>query len=216
MASQFVQDHNQNLLWRIINNTPQMIQVFQSAAPGERELWFNKIISHIYNEQIKAAKQMSLRDINKYAIDFMLKLLQKSMEQQQQFIQQPVKKPDMQTFEMRKKEYDDLVNKKQPSADFTEPVKDEAITDISAALNDYVKQRESVLPSVQQQPESQPKKQVSWAENLQEVQINIVDEPDVKALINKLIEKVDYQTSLLEALLKKPINQLEQQPSEQN
>lgn len=205
MASQFVQDHNQNLLWRIINNTPQMIQVFQSAAPGERELWFNKIISHIYNEQIKAVKQMSLRDINKYAIDFMLKLLQKSLEQQQQPqpqpVQHPIQKSDVQTFEMRKKEYDDLVNKKQPSADFTEPVKDEVITDISAALNDYVKQRESVLSSVQQS-EQQPKKQVSWAKDLQEVQINIVDEPDVKTLINKLIEKVDYQTSLLESLIK--------------
>ena len=77
MASLYIQQNNQNLLWKIINNTPQMIQFFYDSSPGEKEKWFQNVIRHVYNSHSSNA-DMSLRDLNKITIDFMLEMLQKA------------------------------------------------------------------------------------------------------------------------------------------
>jgi hypothetical protein len=74
MATQFVHSNNQSLLWKVINNTQQTINYFANAPPGEKEKWFQAIIGHVYNQY--NGQNISLRDINKRAIDFMLQSLQ--------------------------------------------------------------------------------------------------------------------------------------------
>jgi hypothetical protein len=74
MATQFVHSNNQSLLWKVINNTPQTINYFANAPHGEKEKWFQTIIGHVYNQY--NGQNISLRDINKRAIDFMLQSLQ--------------------------------------------------------------------------------------------------------------------------------------------
>jgi hypothetical protein len=74
MATQFVHSNNQSLLWKLINNTPQTINYFANAPHGEKEKWFQTIIGHVYNQY--NGQNISLRDINKRAIDFMLQSLQ--------------------------------------------------------------------------------------------------------------------------------------------
>jgi hypothetical protein len=74
MTTQFVHSNNQSLLWKVINNTQQTINYFANAPPGEKEKWFQTIIGHVYNQY--NGQNISLRDINKRAIDFMLQSLQ--------------------------------------------------------------------------------------------------------------------------------------------
>jgi len=74
MATQFVHSNNQSLLWKVINNTPQTINYFANAPSGEKERWFQSVIGHVYNQY--NGQNISLRDMNKKAIDFMLQSLQ--------------------------------------------------------------------------------------------------------------------------------------------
>ena len=83
MANQFIQQGNQNLLWKIINNTPQMIQFFAGAAPGEKERWFQQVVGHVYEDNARNSTNVSLRDLNKVAIDLMVDLLRKAQAQAQ-------------------------------------------------------------------------------------------------------------------------------------
>jgi hypothetical protein len=170
MANQFIQQGNQNLLWKIINNTPQMIQFFTGAAPGDKERWFQQIIGHVYEDNARNSTNVSLRDLNKVAIDLMVDLLRKAQAQmqhqsqtqvqpQQQVLQpdpieniqntQIINKPSVSNsssmesqFELRRKEYDNMTKKTVPTPAFKENVKDEAIGDIGSAVNEYMKQRD--------------------------------------------------------------------------
>ena len=160
MASLYIQQNNQNLLWKIINNTPQMIHFFHDSSPGEKEKWFQNVIRHVYNSHLSNSN-ISLRDLNKITIDFMLEMLQKA--QQPSLLPQPpqqpslrsVEQPQVQTkpkqvqtdaienqFAIRRQEYENMTKKTVPVPSFTENVKDEAISDIGSVVNEYVKQRE--------------------------------------------------------------------------
>jgi len=70
---QFINSNNQSLLWKVINNTPQMIHYFSNAPPGEREKWFQYIIGQVYNQY--KGLNTPLKEINKRAIDVMLQSL---------------------------------------------------------------------------------------------------------------------------------------------
>jgi hypothetical protein len=169
MANQFIQQGNQSLLWKIINNTPQMIQFFAGAAPGEKERWFQQVVGHVYEDNARNPTNVSLRDLNKVAIDLMVDLLRKAQAQHQsqtqaqahaQAVLQPdpienikntqiINKPSVSNsssmesqFELRRKEYENMTKKTVPTPAFKENVKDEAIGDIGSAVSEYMKQRD--------------------------------------------------------------------------
>ena len=170
MATQFVHSNNQSLLWKVINNTPQTINYFANAPHGEKEKWFQTIIGHVYNQY--NGQNISLRDINKRAIDFMLQSLQVQQVQSSaqsatqsatqsaqvpyqvplqsaqvplQSAQVPYKSREQQLtdqFTRRQAEYESMVKKDVPTPHFTENVKDEAILDLGSAVKEYMKQRD--------------------------------------------------------------------------
>lgn len=129
------------MLWKVINNTPQTISYFANAPFGEKERWFQSIIGHVYNQY--NGKNISLKDMNKRAIDFMLQSLVvseaplqsvplRSLSREQQMHEQ---------FSRRQAEYESMV--KAPTVpQFTEGVKDEAILDLDSAVKEYMKQRD--------------------------------------------------------------------------
>jgi len=80
MSAQFINSNNQSLLWKVINNTPQMINYFSNANPGEKEKWFQSVIGHIYNQY--NGQNISLRDLNKRSIDFMLQAMVPAVQTQ--------------------------------------------------------------------------------------------------------------------------------------
>jgi len=169
MATQFIHSNNQSLLWKVINNTPQTINYFTNAPPGEKERWFQSVIGHVYKQY--NGQNISLRDMNKRAIDSMLQSLQAPVQQvqvQQMPVQQmpyhsgqpfqsapsvpfqsepyqSVKNREQQLtdqFTRRQAEYETMVKKDVPTPHFTENVKDEAILDLGSAVKEYMKQRD--------------------------------------------------------------------------
>ena len=159
MTTQFVHSNNQSLLWKVINNTQQTINYFANAPPGEKEKWFQAIIGHVYNQY--NGQNISLRDINKRAIDFMLQSLQttsvkapsasahpSSVPYQSTALAHPyqtVKSREQQLtdqFTRRQAEYESMIKKDVPTPHFTENVKDEAIIDLGYAVKEYMKQRD--------------------------------------------------------------------------
>ena len=156
MASQFIHNNNQSLLWKVINNTPQTINYFANAPPGEKERWFQTVIGHVYKQY--NGQNISLRDMNKRAIDFMLQslvpLAQPSVTvplvpaQQQPSVpvpSVPYKNREQQVtdqFTRRQAEYESMIKKETPTPHFIENVKDEAILDLGSAVKEYMKQRD--------------------------------------------------------------------------
>jgi len=158
MTTQFIHSNNQSLLWKVINNTQQTINYFANAPPGEKERWFQSVIGHVYKQY--NGQNISLRDMNKRAIDSMLQSLQVQVQQmpvQQTQIQQmpyhsapsvpyqSVKNREQQLtdqFTRRQAEYETMVKKDVPTPHFTENVKDEAILDLGSAVKEYMKQRD--------------------------------------------------------------------------
>ena len=78
MTSQFIQQNNQNLLWKIINNTPQMIDFFGGSASGVKERWFQQVIRHVYENNLGPNSNLGIRELNRVAIDLMVDLLKKA------------------------------------------------------------------------------------------------------------------------------------------
>ena len=140
-----------------------MIQFFAGAAPGDKERWFQQIIGHVYEDNVRNSTNLGLREMNKGAIDLMVELLRKAQAQQpepQQHVlkhdpienmqnTQIINKPGVfntssmeNQFELRRKEYENMTKRTVPTPTFKENVKDEAIGDIGSAVNEYMKQRD--------------------------------------------------------------------------
>ena len=149
---QFINNANQSLLWKVINNTPQMIHYFSNAPPGEREKWFQYMMGQIYNQY--KGQNAPLKEINKRAIDVMLQSLvplqqpaqQQQMPPHQQMPPQHQQMPPnslsvSDQFSRRQAEYELMVKKEVPVHNFTENVKDEAIIDLNSAVEAYKRNR---------------------------------------------------------------------------
>lgn len=136
MSAQFIHANNQSMLWKVINNTPQTISYFANAPIGEKERWFQSIIGNIYNQY--NGKNISLKDMNKRAIDFMLQSLMPAVPSVPLSREQHMHEQ----FSRRQAEYESMVKKETPVPHFTGGVKDEAILDLSSAVKEYMKQRD--------------------------------------------------------------------------
>ncbi len=140
-----------------------MIRFFEGAVAGEKERWFQKVVGHVYEDSVRNSPHLSLREMNKVAIDLMVELLKKGQQAQAQAQQQApqpqqepthkpaqvINKPSVSNsssmenqFELRRKEYENMTKKTVPTPTFTENIKDEAIGDIGLAVDEYMKQRD--------------------------------------------------------------------------
>ena len=180
-SQQFVSSNNQSLLWKVINNTPQTINYFADAPHGKKEKWFQYIIGQIYNQY--RGQNLSLKDMNKRAIDAMLQTLaplQSAPSQTKSHYQtapsvpyhstpyqsipsapsapMPVVRTKEQTlndqFSRRQAEYDLMTKKETPTPHFTENVKDEAILDLNSAVEAYKRNRNEDLDVILPPPPS--------------------------------------------------------------
>ena len=199
--NQYLNESNQNMLWKVINNAPQVIQYFRQFPHGTKEQWFQSIIKNIYYQF--TGSSFSLKELNKRTLDMMLQSIeeppasnkaasktasanpyaqpsQSASIPQTSFDPNKMVKPREQIlaeqFEIRKKEYESMVNKPVPKPEFTNAIKDEVINDIGSAVEEYMKQRNADIPAyspvktteeitlnVEELPE--PKKRVQWGDN---------------------------------------------------
>ena len=165
MSNQFVQEPNQNMLWKIVNSTTQLSEFFRVLPPGAKEEWFKGIIHQVYGETY--GRNVPLRDINKRALDAMLESIQVLKKRQQQPQQQPQQQQQpsyqqlqtsvqssaafrdsresqmMDQFNRRQAEYESMTKKPAPTPVFNDSIKDEAIQDISKAVSEYMSLRDA-------------------------------------------------------------------------
>ena len=188
-------ENNQNMIWKVINNAPQVITYFKKYPIGAKEQWFRSIIKSVYSQY--NGSNIPLKELNKRTLDMMLQSLEEPPIQLQPQLQQPqLQQPQLQQqlqlhqqpeyntvpsfsttqiktreqivaeqFEMRKKEYESMTNKTVPKPEFTNAIKDEAINDIGSAVEEYMKQRNADIP---QYAPVKPK---------EEIQLNIEEIP---------------------------------------
>ena len=182
--NQFITASNQSVLWKVVNNVAQVKHYFANAPPGTKEKWFQTHIGQMY--QMYYGKSEPLQTLNKKAIDIMLLSLEPVQAREPVQIREPIqirepvqfrepqvmqlpgqaiKTATMDEFSRRQAEYDMMVNKQTPVANFTEPIKDEAIIDINSAVEQYKKQREPIELQVEEIPTKSEEKHVQWGIN---------------------------------------------------
>jgi len=262
MATQFVHENNQMMLWKIVNSIPQLADFFATVKPGFKEEWFKGIIHEVYGETY--GKNISLRDINKRAIDYMLESIKKfnakrngqqgafgqqsapafgppqqsasTFGQQSTLGQPPIsinqtsssfrdsrESQLMDQFNRRQAEYESMTKKTIPTPMFNDSIKDEAIQDISKAVDEYKNMRDAEIAGII--PENpQPiriqiaeqidtpietddlinqKKQVQWGENVEHVfdKTQTIYESALMKRIQHLEDKIDQMTKTLTQIL---------------
>ena len=254
--NQYLNEANQNMIWKVINNAPQIIQYFKNYPPGTKEKWFQSIIGNIYKQF--NGSSLSLKELNKRTLDFMLQSIEAPSVTQQQLPQyqpaftnqqqmpqyQPGFTNQQQTqnmslpafdpsntvkpreqiiteqFEMRKKEYESMVKKPVPKAEFANAIKDDVINDIGSAVEEYMKQRNADIPAyapiktneeiklnVEELPE--PKKRVQWGDNSEHTFDNQQPVVDYTEKIKALETRIQQMDAIMNGMLGR-IESLEQ------
>ena len=213
-----------------------MINYFSGAPPGEREKWFQYIIGQIYQQY--AGQNIGLKEMNKRAIDVMLQTLSPPVQQAPPLMQQAPPQNQLKShfqqslndqFSRRQAEYDLMVKKETPTPTFTENVKDEAIVDLTSAVEAYKRNRNEDADVVIPKPKdldtgpmqkldlsnAQPislvveelpsKKNVQWGNNTEHVfdNTNSIIQNNIDARLSAIEKDIrDMKSTLLEILTK--------------
>jgi len=242
----YVNPENQKLLWNIINKHPKINEYFSNKPIANKHRWFQTCIEYIY-ENIKYEKLtiQTLQAYNKDTLKYMLNLISEPNKQYKteypqsvletqftrtiddQASQQYLSKSDIlnQTFNMRQKEYEDMVEKKTPeSIDFRDKIDDEPMSNMEEVLRTHLQMRENELkqyaplPLV---PENKNKAVIfSDNSNVEEKRIKSVSWEDndielLKKQIRELIEKTEKMQEEIDGLKYKK-DLLETQEKEQD
>ncbi len=237
------------MLWKIVNNTSQLVDFFAPMKPGFKEEWFKGIIRQVYAET--QGRNASLRDINKRALDCMLESIRKMSAEKRPlapttFTQGPMSAtslaPSVQTsasfrdsreshmmdqYNRRQAEYESMTKKTVPTPTFNDSIKDEAIQDITKALNEYKNIRDAdIMPmtntlsniqdppiriqisdpidiSLETQEPTSHRKQVQWGENTEHLfdKTQSIYESALMKKIQALEDKINNISSKLDSML---------------
>ena len=243
------------MLWKIVNNTSQLVEFFAPMKPGSKEEWFKSIIHQVYGET--QGRYVSLRDINKRALDCMLESIRKISAEKRPLVKAPTTftqgqgptaftqgqgpmsgpslAPSVQTsasfrdsreshmmdqYNRRQVEYESMTKKTVPTPTFNDSIKDEAIQDITKALNEYKNIRDAdILPiqdppiriqisdpidiSLDTQEPTSHRKQVQWGENTEHLfdKTQSIYESALMKKIQALEDKINNITSKLDSML---------------
>ena len=240
--NQYLNETNQNMIWKVINNAPQIIQYFQNYPPGTKEKWFQSIIGNIYKQF--NGSSLSLKELNNRTLDFMLQSIEApsptqqvvspgfNNQQHQGFNnqQQPAFDPNntvkpreqilTEQFEMRKKEYESMVKKPVPKAEFANAIKDDVINDIGSAVEEYMKQRNADIPAyapiktneeikLNVEELLEPKKRVQWGDNSERTFDNQQPVVDYAEKIKALETRIQQMDAIINGMIGR-IESLEQ------
>ena len=227
--NQYLNESNQSMIWKVINNAPQVIQYFKQYPPGTKEQWFQSIIKNVYYQF--NGSNLSLKELNKRTLDFMLQSIETQPHQQQKapqlqpsFVDQtnfikPREQIVSEQFELRKKEYESMTKKTVPKPEFTNAIKDEAINDIGSAVEEYMKQRNADIPTyspiqpkeeielnVEEIPQTiDQKKRVQWGDNSEHTFDNKQPVIDYAEKIKTLENSIQIMDVLIKELMEKII-----------
>ena len=200
----FITYENQTLLW----NTMQNVKLFFQIIPQDQQTsWFKQIISKIYEEnRYRELNSNDLNILNKHAISSMIKTL-KTIQNENRQNNTSINRQDN-TFEMRKQEYDSMLEKKIPAEpNFAEPIEDGVITNMSELIKQHQASRELDL-----------KKDIHWS-NEEEIKIikdkinnitNILEilVSEIKDIRKEVLKKNDIDSTMTSLITNVEINSL--------
>jgi hypothetical protein len=86
--NQYLNENNQNMIWKVINNAPQVITYFKKYPIGAKEQWFRSIIKSVYSQY--NGSNIPLKELNKRTLDMMLQSLEEPPIQLYQQPQPPI------------------------------------------------------------------------------------------------------------------------------
>ena len=197
----FVSEDNQNLLWNVIHKNSLIHIHLKDMNPQYKSEWFRNIISNFYNNY--GSKDLSINELKELNKKVIIHILHYFQQQNNQNIKQnsysdyhniqtpPYRKNNreeeyMNQFEMRQKEYNQMLEKKAPTeVDFSENMEeDKPIQDMKALMKQHMEEREKEISWQKQNPKltideqqisiqvdtleeiNEEKKRVSWEDNI--------------------------------------------------
>ncbi len=165
----FISQENQNLLWNVIHNNSSIRIFLKDMNPSDKNEWFRSIIAKFYSKY--GANELSfyeLKTINKEVIVYIIQYIyqqnseiqnQQSSNNFQQIQTPPYEKDNREEqyinqFEMRQKEYNQMLEKKGPDEiNFSENMQeDEPIQDMKALMQKHIKERDMDISWQNQNP----------------------------------------------------------------
>jgi len=162
IMSLFIHSKNQELLWNAINKTPLFKKAFTHCIQNEPEEWFKSII-HLfyYKNYYKSLSTSDLTNLNQEVVAYMINQLKSTnnstqnkeikyqdghTEQNTGFVVENKHEMYNRQFNERQKDYETMVTKPVPPVvDFTENIKDEAISNMDELIKLHREQREAEL-----------------------------------------------------------------------
>lgn len=165
----FISQENQNLLWNVIHNNSSIRIFLKDMNPSDKNEWFRSIIAKFYSKY--GTNELSfyqLKTINKEVIVYIIQYIyqqnseiqnQQSSNDLQQIQTPPYEKDNREEqyinqFEMRQKEYNQMLEKKGPDEiNFSENMQeDEPIQDMKALMQKHIKERDMDISWQNQNP----------------------------------------------------------------
>jgi len=209
----FVHRDNQELLWKVTNQLPQLVTYFTTSTVQSKEEWFKSIIKTYYEKyKHKTLTIQELQQINQEVVTHMIQTtIPPTAVSPTQVYPSPLStRPLPQQYPENKTQYRPLYdNPPPPEPVFQDKVEDTAIPNMDELVRNHIQQREAELrkyspPSpVQSQPNitiepdnimETPKRSVTWAETLEQ------QEPNYKAEVQ--VELNSLRTMVMSLLTK--------------
>tara|TARA_B100000424_G_scaffold185760_1_gene144091 strand:+ start:7980 stop:8675 length:696 start_codon:yes stop_codon:yes gene_type:complete len=165
----FISEENQNLLWNVIHNNSS-IQIFlKNMNATDKNKWFQNIIAKFYNKYGQNDLSFyELKTINKEVIIYIIRYIHEQSRQIEkqvptnsfQHIQTPPytknnrEEEYINQFEMRQKEYNEMLEKKAPNEiNFSENMEeDKPIQDMKALMKKHMEERDMEISWQKQNP----------------------------------------------------------------
>ena len=201
----FISKENQNLLWNVIHNN-STIQIFlKNMSTDDKNNWFRSIIEQFYKKYGPVDLSFyQLKTINKEVIIYIIQYVQKQNNQIQnqsssdnfQEIQTPAYEKNnreeeyISQFEMRQKEYNQMLEKKAPDEiNFSENIEEDTpIQDMKALMKKHIEERDMDISWQNQNPK------LTINEEQVSLETNTIDE--IKHQIKNEKRKISWEDEI--------------------
>tara|TARA_B100000424_G_scaffold254047_1_gene231739 strand:+ start:254 stop:937 length:684 start_codon:yes stop_codon:yes gene_type:complete len=165
----FISEENQNLLWNVIHNNASIQLYLKTMSSDDKSHWFRSIIAHFYKKYGPVDLSFyQLKSINKEVIIYIIQYIQRQNKQIQnqslsnsfQQIQTPAYEKNnreeeyISQFEMRQKEYNQMLEKKAPDEiNFSENIEEDTpIQDMKTLMKKHIEERNMDISWQKQNP----------------------------------------------------------------
>jgi hypothetical protein len=188
--SLFISQENQNLLYEMINKTPEINQVFSNV--DEKNRWFRRMIELQYDQLPKNITREVLLATNRQILSSMVTYLRSAKPP----LVNIMKRDNNANIEQIQSQYKSMFEVPKPQTiDFSEKMDDDVITNMAELIENQKKMRERELQEYSPPPPSQNSSQNS-SQNLTQkhnTKINILEDIPKDVLKPVIDRRVQFE-----------------------